>query len=82
MSIEEIIKNIMLPNKMEAIVWAWSDCPLEEKWSLGHGGDEDEVVLYNKHNYRMGTMVEKLAVCDHNEMEIGETHMLAVTAHS
>lgn len=59
---EDFVKDIMLPNNIQALVWNWSECPLNEKWSLSHGGDEDEVILYNKRNWRMGNMVEKMAV--------------------
>lgn len=78
----KFIMDFMIRNNIQAMVWDWSECPFEDKWSLGHGGDEDNVILYNKRNWRMANMVEKIAVCDYNEHEVGDDHMLAVTAHS
>lgn len=81
MTLAEIINEIMIPNMLSAIVWDWDSCPLEEKWSCGHGGDEDDVILYKSSCYRMETAVKSMAICSYNEKEYGE-YTLAVTAHA
>lgn len=32
------ITEFMIKNNILVMVWSWKDCPLEEKYSLGHGG--------------------------------------------
>ena len=71
----------MTTNKINMLVWEWSECPLEEKWSLGHGGDEDYVVLFKAGDWQVQGAVDKLTICDRYSAQYGE-YELTVTAHS
>lgn len=74
--------TFMQTNNLSNIVWLWSECPFDEKWSLGHGGDEDFVII-SRPDSMSGVVVDKLKVCDTNSMSIeGTDYFLNVTAHA
>lgn len=82
MTLQQYINQVMIPMKQICTIWDWNDCPFEEKWSLGHSGDEDYVVLYLTNEPNMDwKVVNSLTVCDNNQQEYG-VYTLAVTAHA
>lgn len=77
--------NDMKKYNIDYIIWEWSNCPLDEKYSLGHGGDEDFVIIVKDDNegHHYDTVIEKLTVCDHYIDQIeGCNYKMVVTAHA
>lgn len=81
--------DFMTKNSINCMVWTFNECPLEEKWSLTHGGDEDYVVL-GLNNMASTHIVDRITICDNNTSEgIVHAHStgvsyyyLSVTAHA
>lgn len=73
--------DFMISNKINMLVWRWEDCPLDEKYELYHGGDEDTVILWKYNDWMMESAVNGLTVCDRNMKEYGDFE-LTVTAHA
>lgn len=72
----------MIPTNQICAIWTWHQCPFDEIWSLGHGGDEDYVILYLTSEYNLDwKVVSSLTVCDNRQQEFGN-YTLAVTAHA
>ena len=72
----------MIPTNQICAIWTWLDCPFDEKWALGHGGDEDYVILHLTSEYNLDwKVVSSLTVCDNMQQEFGN-YTLSVTAHA
>lgn len=81
-TVDEYIQ-FMEVNGIFFILWTWVSCPLDEKYSLGHGGDEDYVILYNSNHYMCEQLLDKATICDHNSTQfVGSDYILSVTAHA
>lgn len=78
---KDFYENVMLPNGLTCVIWAWIDCPLKEKYSLSCGGDEDFVILYTSSICDYYAVVEKLAISGYNDTNFGE-YTLVVTCHA
>lgn len=73
--------DYMIDNKINMLVWRWEDCPLDEKYELDHGGDEDTVILWKYNDLMMESAINGLTVCDRNMKSYGDFE-LTVTAHA
>lgn len=66
------------------LVWTWENCPFDEKYELGHGGDEDFVIMgpeAKSAGNATNHIIDRLVVCDDNQKEI-DGIIFFVTAHS
>jgi hypothetical protein len=79
-TIQEFI-NFMIDNNLAVMIWDWDNCPFEEKYGCGHGGDEDDVILRHIGHWRSEFLATKMAACDNYTIQFNDFE-LSVTAHS
>lgn len=81
MKLTDFVTFMQLHN-LSNMIWLWHECPFYEKHLVGHGGDEDYVIIYRQDSMS-SRVIDRLLVSDENSVLIENTsYLLGVTSHA